>query len=95
MPRTIVCFLLAAGLLRAQHTETLGYIPVKRYSFPANSEAMADAQRRAELIALLADSIEASAQHKVDEKRERRIQKLMQALIKTRILGHVASVDKP
>ena len=95
MPRT-VCFLaLTLGLLRAgQRTETLGYIPVKRYSFPANSEAMADAKQRAELIALLADSIEASAEHKVDEKRERRIQKLMRQLLKDRIVGHLASVSQ-
>lgn len=58
------------------------YVPVRTFTFPANSLELEDAKRRCELIQLLADSIEQHARHEVNYKTEQRIKKLLKELEK-------------
>ena len=57
------------------------YVPVKVYHFKSPSPELDEAKARAELIALLAQSIEQSANNQQDAKVEKRIQKLLRQLL--------------
>lgn len=58
------------------------YVLIKTFTFPAGSQEFLEAQQRAELMSLLEQSIEQSANHKKDRKTEQRIQKLLKVLLR-------------
>ena len=80
----MTALIFALGLLPLSDNDfdTTHYVPVKTYSFPANSQALEEAKKRAELITLLAESIELSAHHKNNQPTEERIQRLLRSLLR-------------
>jgi len=78
----MTAMLFALGLSLSDATPDTRYVPVKTYIFRANSEELAEAKERCELIELLAQSIDDRARHQVNAKIERRIAEILKRLLK-------------
>ena len=80
----MTALLFALGLLplSADNFDQTHYVPIKVYHFKSPSPELDEAKQRAELIALLAKSIEESANHKTNYATEKRIQHLLRSLMR-------------
>jgi len=79
----MTAMLFALGLSLSDATpESVRYVPVKTYTFKANSQELEEAKLRCELISLLAESIDDRARHTINSRTEKRIRELLREIMK-------------